>query len=67
MKAGKVNWLIDDVMRQYIASFTPTEDEKIKFRTRLNECTLEELGNLQKNFAFFGVKEVLQCIYSFRD
>lgn len=54
-------------MRLYNATFTPTMEEQELFRKRLSECTIEELKNLQKNFALFGVKEVLKCIYCLRE
>ena len=62
-----MNKIIDDVMRLYNATFTPTMEEQELFRKRLSECTIEELKNMQKNFALFGVKEVLKCIYCLRE
>ncbi|MCC2254561.1 hypothetical protein LKD70_09050 [Ruminococcus sp. CLA-AA-H200] len=59
--------MVETIMQQYIAVFTPDPEEQEQFRERLMQYTPEELENLYRNFAAFGVDAVLECIYHYRD
>ena len=53
----------DRTIKKFHETFTPTPEEEMLFVSRLEKYSEEELTNLEANFAFFGVDEVLACVF----
>ena len=55
---------IDQIMEKIIKTFTPSEVEEKRIRTRFRKYDKTELEHLYKNFEIFGVEAVLECMVS---
>ena len=60
MKGSEIYQL---VIKRINDTFSPSVDDFEKIEKRLSEFDETELQNLYRNFNYFGVNEVIYCLY----